>query len=388
MAVRARVEVLLIDFLHWLGLTRLPSTLQRAGCRLTVFGPPGGHLLRSRHVADFIAASADITQALDQLRDHLRAHPGRYRWILFGDEAGLNAAAERRHEPWLQPCFPVEIDRLDLILSKAAFAATCQKQCIPFPRTILCNRFEEVEAAAQEVGYPFILKNPLGQGGKGVRKVETPAELPAAFAPWATVQPLLVQQLMTGCLGASEILYDRGQLRCWFASYLDGCWPPPYGPSSIRGVMTHPRMEEILQRLGSMLGYHGFCGIDWFHDPRDDSLVVLEFNPRPTTSYHLGHFAGVDFARSLRGMLQGKPVVQRPNGVGRRPQRVYLFPQHLQRCVVAGELGELRHWLPFAAAHDVPWDEPWILLRHLLRIGRLSLLHTWGRVRDSASTSR
>lgn len=388
--MRARPEVLLLDFQHWLGLSRLPFTLHRAGCRLTVFGSPGGHLIRSRQVDEFVWAPADLNQALDQLKLHLEARPGFYQWVIFGDEAGLIAAAARRDEAWLRPLFPVSPDsgRLDVILSKTPFAAACAQHGIPCPRTIVCNSYAEIEAAAREIGYPCIVKNPLGQAGTGVRRVNSAEGLLPAFEPWAAVRPLLVQQFMTGRVGACEVLYDHGQLQCWFSSYLEGCWPPPYGASSIREVMTHPRLEDLLRRLGTMLDYHGFCGIDWFHNAADDSLVVLELNPRPTTCYHLGRFAGVDFARSVRGMFDGHADIQRPNGLGAKPPRVYMFPQHVQRCLRTGELADLRHWLPFMAAHDIPWDEPKMLLRHILRIGKLSLLYPWERLRGLASTSR
>src|SRR5581483_6980339 len=102
--------------------------------------------------------------------------------------------------------------------------------------------------------------------------------------------------------------------------------------------------------------------IDWMHNSVDDSLRVLEFNPRPTPCYHLGRFAGVDFAKSIQGLLRGEKCLQRPCENGRK-QSVYLFPQHPERCLEMREFGRLVHWLPGMAAHDVPWDEPRMLLR-------------------------
>lgn len=376
-AVAPLVDVLVVNSQNWLGLSRLPGTLARGGCRVTVLGPPGGTISRSRLVEHHVPTSTGVQTVVEALRRHLEEHPHRYRWVIFGDEPSLAEAAARRTEPWVRPWLPVspDTDALDIILSKAPFAEACQKTGIPFPRTHLCHNWDEVAAAAEAIGFPLILKNPYGNGGFGVRKVSDLAALRQAYEPWKDVQPLLVQQLMQGRLGACEMLYDHGQLVCWFASYIMQCWPDTFGPSTTRQVMTHPEMEPLLRRLGEILGYHGLCGIDWFHDPVDDSLVVLEFNARPTTCYHLGRFAGVDFAQSIRAMLTGSRLEQRPQVAPGAGPTVYLFPQHIFRCLGAPDLRGLLHWVPGMDCHDVPWNEPRMLLRHCLRIGRLSLLY-------------
>ena len=43
------------------------------------------------------------------------------------------------------------------------------------------NRFEEVEATAQEIGFPILLKAAAGGGGRGIRVVTEPSDLKSAF---------------------------------------------------------------------------------------------------------------------------------------------------------------------------------------------------------------
>ena len=43
------------------------------------------------------------------------------------------------------------------------------------------ERYEDAERAAQEIGYPILLKAVAGGGGKGMRLVDGPAELPSAW---------------------------------------------------------------------------------------------------------------------------------------------------------------------------------------------------------------
>jgi predicted ATP-grasp superfamily ATP-dependent carboligase len=374
-------NVLIVSSQDWLGLSRLPATLHRASCRIHVFGPPGGAIYRARFVRHILAPAA-VPQLIEALRAHLAQHPDTYQWVIFGDEPSLAEAAKRRQEQWLQRWLPVSPhgDALEVVTSKARFAEACLTAGLPFPRTRVCWNAAEVQAAAAEAGYPLMLKTPSGLSGWGVRKADAPDALEAAYQPWKDVRPLLVQEFLKGRVGTCEILYDRGQPLCWFASYLDKCWPGDYGPSTVRAVMTHPQMETLLQRLGRLTGFHGLCGIDWIHDLERDALTILEFNPRPTPCYHLGWFAQVDFAGSIRAWLKGTLLIQRPTPHRTGLPVVYLFPQHIIRCLGTDNLRDLVNWLPGLGSHDTPWSEPRLMIRHLRRITKLGLHYVVNRL--------
>jgi predicted ATP-grasp superfamily ATP-dependent carboligase len=69
--------------------------------------------------------------------------------------------------------------------------------------------------------------------------------------------------------GRQEVAIVKGQVR-----YLGGVLPVPC-----------PRAEPILRRaIESVPGLRGFVGIDFLWDPARCEAVVLEINPRPTTS--------------------------------------------------------------------------------------------------------
>jgi predicted ATP-grasp superfamily ATP-dependent carboligase len=366
--VPQKPEVLIVNSQNWLGLARLPRTLSKASCRITVLGIPGGAILRSRFVDHHIPTPRPLPELMDGLRRHLDENSGRYRWVIFGDEPALLEASQPQYRGWVGPLLPCT-ETLRMVLSKAPFAEACVQSGIPIPRTHICRGWNEIQAAAADVGYPFMLKDPEAASGAGVRKMRSPDELQAACRDGQGPRTLLVQQFLEGKVGASEVLFDRGRLVCWFASYVMKNWPGDFGPSSARELADHPAMDSILEKIGGMTGFHGFCGVDWIRDPRDDSLRVLELNPRPTPCYHLGPLAGVDFARSVTAMLAGDRVLQRPRLPGTRRRLVYLFPQHLTRCIESGDLEGLSRWLPGMAIHDVPWDDPVMLARQVLKLG-------------------
>jgi len=367
-ALAELAEVLIVNSQNWQGLSRLPRTLHRAGCRVGVLGIPRGAILRSRFVAEHFETPANTPAVIEGLRGHLEKHAQRYHWVIFGDEPALFEAVKRGEEAWLKPWLPVAPNSpaLAMIASKASFADGCVAHGIPTPASRLCATLDEAQSAARDIGYPIMLKKPQGFSGLGVHKANTPDQIAEGFAAW-TERPLLVQKFQPGKVGACEILFDHGTPVCWFASYLAKT-AGAYGPSSVRAIMTHPQLETLLTGIGQMTNYHGLCGIDWIHDNQDDGLYLLEFNARPTTCYHLGRFAGVDFAKSIAAFLAGQQLVQRPQ-VGPHPPKIYLFPQHINQCFDEGDLHELVYWLPFVGAHDIPWDEPRILTRQVLKTG-------------------
>ena len=60
---------------------------------------------------------------------------------------------------------------------------------------------DSIVAAAERVGYPVLLKPSAGGGGKGMRLVHTPAELPAAVES--------AQREARGAFGDDRLLAER-----------------------------------------------------------------------------------------------------------------------------------------------------------------------------------
>lgn len=98
----------------------------------------------------FLAENADFaTIARDHNLTFIGPHPEAI--ALMGDKI----AAKKRMQEVGVPVVPGSLDALDSL--------------------------DEVAALAREIGYPILLKAAAGGGGRGMRRVDTPAELPKAY---------------------------------------------------------------------------------------------------------------------------------------------------------------------------------------------------------------
>jgi predicted ATP-grasp superfamily ATP-dependent carboligase len=331
-------------------------------------------------VEERIAAPVEEGAFSAALREHLAREGGRYAWVLVADENALVELASGADAGWLRGWFPVEpeAEKLERLISKAAFVAAAAGAGIAVPESRVCLTLEAAEGAAAAIGYPVMVKAARSFGGNGVRLAVSREELAGAFRGLEKRAPLVVQRFEVGRVGSTQVLFDRGRPSCWASSYKVEVFPEPFGPSTARELMVHGEMEGMLEAVGSLTGFHGIAGVDWMHRGSDGALLVLEFNPRPPPVVHLGHLSGVDFSAAIGDMLAGKRSVQRPRDVGSR--RVLLFPQEAVRCIEYRKWRELLAFLPGGSHKDIAWDQPRLLGSQVAGLcGRM-----WGAARQKA----
>jgi biotin carboxylase len=151
---------------------------------------------------------------------------------------------------------------------------------VPRSRRVTTER--EVRAAAEEIGFPLILKPIAGAGSADTYRVRTPAELDAAVAAMRRIPEASCEEYVEG----EEFTYDTvsiGGVPAFenVASYL----PKPLEARSQEWVspvvitvrdMYQPRLapgvklgREVLRALG--MG-DGFTHMEWFLTPRGEAI--------------------------------------------------------------------------------------------------------------------
>jgi glutathione synthase/RimK-type ligase-like ATP-grasp enzyme len=351
------MKILIACASDWTSIARLPRVLKRAGATVHALSAPARALLCTRYVDVRHQAPAPVDDFVGALRDHLERH--RYDWVIVADDPLLTALTERRDLPWLRGILPVDGEWAAVLASKAELCLRGTAAGLPIPDTRVCHSPEEVRRAAVELGPPFMLKESAGFGGLGVRCVRALDELEPELAEldgW----PLVLQRFIDGPIGNTVVLYRRGTPLAWMSAYKVRTCPGPFGPSSARRFMTHADVKPLVERIGALTGFHGFCAFDWVH--AGDRLHLIELNARPVPTIHMSAHAGIDFSRAVRDLLHGGGAVQEPSEPPGDAPIVPMFPEDLIRGALEGELS-----LPLA---DVPWSDPSLLQFHVSRMWR------------------
>ncbi|MGC3991526.1 MAG: hypothetical protein QM796_17930 [Chthoniobacteraceae bacterium] len=374
-------EVLIVAEGDWYGVCRLPKLFHRAGVKVTLMVLPRALARRTRYATSLPTDGCyGVRDLIARLRQHLAENPGRYQWIIPGDDMTMRACEEETDKAWLRDWFPVEptTEKMKLATSKAAIVEACRRAGLPTPHSIPCRNLEEGLQAAREIGYPVFFKGEESSSGFGVGWANGEADLRQLAQKMGEhyLQNFSIQEAIKGQVGSTLVMAWHGEPIQWSGSYKSATWPGPYGASSQRILIRHPDVDRMACKITQLTGFHGFFSIDWIQAKRSGRCHVIEMNPRPTPELQLSPRTGVDFSLGIRHLLCGGP---KPNPIPATapPGRWRMFPQELYRCQQEHDFKGLATWLVdlLRGRSDIPWDDRSLLVGLLKKFGR-HYLHT------------
>ena len=217
---------------------------------------------------------------------------------------------------------------LEKLRDKATFGELARAHGLPTPRTRHFRDLLELDAAAAELGFPLVVKRRVGSGARGVAYAADRAGLLAAARAALALDgsALLQEQLPAGGegIGVSLLLWpDRAGERDGATERVGSAptrvvagfvhrrlreYPVTGGSSTFREAI---RDDALIDRCGRFLAELGFVGVamlEWKRDRRDDSLKLLECNPRFWGSLHQAVLSGVNFPVLLARLARGGEV--------------------------------------------------------------------------------
>jgi predicted ATP-grasp superfamily ATP-dependent carboligase len=262
-----------------------------------------------------------------------------------------------------------------------AFAAAHGIAC---PATACPGGPEDAAAAAARLLYPVLVKPRHSSGGRGIRRVERPADLPAAYAAVHAryPRPIVQECLPAGgeALGVAVLMNFQAEPRASFAYRRLREYPVAGGPSTLRESIADPDLTRLAERLLGLLKWVGVAMVEFKVDPRDGRPKLLEVNPRFWGSLHHAILCGVDFPFLLcRLALAGD--VPRVEGYRAGVQSRSLLHGELLHALHRGARGPVRPRLwDFSVPDDVvSADDP---LPIVGRIASLAALLTRRELRQ------
>jgi hypothetical protein len=235
--------------------------------------------------------------------------------------------------------------------SKSRLISVAETLEIPCPPTVTVSSYEEIDRPLGRLPYPAMIKLDESWGGRGVRLVHNHDELlraalelsfphdwpkplkhlaarairylPKHWRP-AFPQNLSIQRYISGRPANRAVV-------CWQGKILAGIsvealeTDTEFGPTTLAGIIAHPKMAEAAEKIVRSQNLSGFLGFDFVIDSANRAWF-LEMNPRATPSCHLR-----SKAPSLPAVLFLKLTGEQPNNdVRETPQdTIALFPNRL-----------------------------------------------------------
>lgn len=173
---------------------------------------------------------------------------------------------------------------------KAGLPRRLARHGVPHPKTRVLSRGADWGMAARGVGYPVVVKPTRGAGCHGVCLARDARELRRAVDMAGRANgrgPLLLQRYVPGVAASVSLLADGGRA---VALTVNAQWVSASRPFAYRGGTTpldHPlagrAVEAALRACRALPGLRGYVGVDVVLT--DSEAVVIEVNPRLTTSY-------------------------------------------------------------------------------------------------------
>jgi D-aspartate ligase len=247
----------------------------------------------------------------------------------------LNAiarAATRFGERFLYP-FP-RWEVLSRIQDKRSQLEAAETAGVPVPRTAHPASAEEARAAAEELGWPVLVKPSSTEGfkrrfGKQAFRCEAGAEVERAYHDAQPYGPM-VQEAIPGGDGElytlGSYLAEGGEALGLFCGRKLRQTPPGIGTCRVgEAVWVEEVVEQGLELLRA-LGFHGLSQVEFKRDPRDGAYKLMEVNPRLWQWHGLASACGVDLPLIAYRDLTGERLEPVTANGSRRRWAITLLP--------------------------------------------------------------
>jgi acetyl-CoA carboxylase biotin carboxylase subunit len=312
-ANRGEIAVRVIRTLHEMGIAavavyseadRAASHVRRADEAYCIGAPPA----KESYLSIDKIVSAAKTAGCDAI------HPG---YGFLSENPLLPEACEAGGVVFIGP--PASAMRA--MGSKIAARARMAAAGVPIVPGASCDTVEEATAAAVKLGFPVMLKASSGGGGKGMRLVERPLDMPSAwerarseakkffaddivYLEKAIVRPRHVE---------IQVLGDRhGNLVHVFER---DCSIQRRNQKVVEETPSPVATRELVHRMGAIavqgaraVGYHS-AGTFEFLLAEDGSFYFLEMNTRLQVEHPITELVtGLDLVREMVHVAEGKPL--------------------------------------------------------------------------------
>lgn len=252
----------------------------------------------------------------------------------LGGQTALNCAIELHDRGVLEkydcPLIGANVEAIQLGEDREKFKGVVQRCGAESARSFICHTMDEALAAADDLGYPVVVRPSFTMGGLGSGFAYTPDELRRIGGAGLQYSPVTEVLLEESILGWKE--YELEVMRDHADNVVVVCSIENLDPMGVHtgdSITVAPALtltDREYQRLRDIgiavireVGVDtGGCNIQFAVNPADGRIIVIEMNPRVSRSSALASKAtGFPIAKIAAKMAIGYTLDEVPNDITR-----------------------------------------------------------------------
>lgn len=190
----------------------------------------------------------------------------------------------------------VDIDAIELTENREAFRQHMIAEGLSVAPSKIANSFLEGMEAAQEIGFPLVIRPSYTLGGTGAGFVHKEEDFEEALRRGLSMSPTHEVLVEKAVLGWKE--YELELLRDSADNVVIICVVENLDPMGVHtgdSITVAPAMtlsdtsyqkmrDQAIQAMRSLGNFAGGCNIQFAIDPETEELIVIEINPRVSRS--------------------------------------------------------------------------------------------------------
>ncbi len=377
MTVRKPIIVIISLRKEWLGVSRLPRVLQKAGFRVEAICHPGSYLAKTRYIDKLypIMSHFSVFSKLCLFKichiiskiDCIMIIPGDEDTILLLQDLYKLSRYLRLEKTIKKLQYSLwKREQFFEVLDKHRFINKLNAMKMPVPQDL-----GSAKANPTKSQYPVVLKDAFGSGGSGVWLCRNQVELANIKKKILPKKSKIAKQRLkklffydifsmpshirhneyvSGIPGMFPFVALKGQYIGGYSLLKIRTFPETTGPSSVVRLIQHKKIEEYVKIIINNLEFSGFGSFDFIYNETTNDINFIELNPRPVPVSHLGDYFGIELCEALFHKLTNTKYTPKkvensgivalfPSEYNRDPESIYIKEHH----------------------HDVPIDDPELL---------------------------
>lgn len=233
--------------------------------------------------------------------------------VPMGDASAtyLSKNKERIETCFHTKCAVADFSILEMVADKSQFMQFCQDYTFPHPKTYPLTDTNLLQAAEQ-VGFPALIKPDHSVGARGITKVCSIEELEANFTKISRdFGSCTLQEFIDNPDYYYNVMMYRdsdGSCSHYAITKIVRKYPLGAGSSSCCVSIEDKKLAAICERVLQQLNWRGLADFDVLQRKDTMDYKIIEINPRVPASLRAAYISGIDFPAIIVNDLLGKEL--------------------------------------------------------------------------------